>query len=53
MKKHLILVVAGTAFALLAGLFLLTTHGSALAAHAASGPTTTFTIPPSLSLIHI
>ena len=47
MKKHLILVVAGTAFALLAGLFLLTTHGSALAAHAASGPTTTFTIPPS------
>ena len=46
MRRHLFFVVLGIAFALLSGLFLLTGQSSALRAHAASGPTTTFSIAP-------
>ena len=46
MRRHLFFVVLGTALALLSGLFVLTSHGSVQSVHAASGPTTTFTIAP-------
>ncbi len=46
MRRHLFLVVLGTALALLSGLLVLTGQSSTQPVHAASGPTTTFTIAP-------